>query len=236
MEKNVKSYGLSSWDESTSTSAGNFKTDFPKFEYMRLKDGNNSVRIVTAPYRYFMVRYKAAGDKGFGKRVNTAWPLHDDCPTKNAGLKPKERYLVGVIDREDQKLKVLDMSILVYEQVQGLKNDIEWGTPSGYDINIRKNSKAKAPAGFYNVLPRSKAPLSQADEALLTETKENLEKYLVLRTTPPKPEFVRKRLEELGWDGKSQLAVQASTEDDSELVEVDDTAYEFKRPAQTAQA
>lgn len=230
MEKN-RSYGLSSWDEATVT-AGNFKTDLPKFEYMRLKDGNNSVRIVTAPYRYFMVRYKAANDKGFGKRVNTAWPLHEDCPAKAAGLKPKERYLVGVIDREDQKLKVLDMSILVYEQVQGLKNDIEWGSPAGYDINIRKNSKAKAPAGFYNVLPRSKAALSPADEALL-EAKEGLEKYLVSRTTPPKPEFVRKRMEELGWDG-SQVTVQAEAED-AELSTADDTAYEFKRPSQAAQ-
>lgn len=235
MEKSNKNYGLSSWDESTNTPVVARTSDLPRFEYMRLKDGNNSLRIVTAPYRYFMVRFKAPGDKGFGKRVNTAWPLHEDCPTKTAGLKPKERFLVGVIDREDQKLKVLDMSILVYEQVQGLKNDIEWGSPSGYDINIRKNSKAKAPAGFYNVLPRSKAALSQADEALLAESKEGLEKYLVNRTTPPKPEFVRKRMEELGWDGKSVVTVES--EDEVELTtESDDTAYEFKRPAQAAQA
>ncbi len=227
MSENKTGYGFTDWNDNSGPQTSN-REELPRFEYMRLKDGNNNLRIVTPPAAYHMIKFKGPGDHGFGKRVNTAWPLHEDCPAKTAGFKPKKRYLVGVIDREDNKVKILDMSVLVKEGVQALKDDIEWGDPTTYDVNVRKNSKSKAPAGFYTVLPRSKVPLSQEDLALLDEHKEALEKVITLRTTPSKPEFVLKRMMELGWDGKSGPVVES--EDAAELAGSDDQSYKFNRP------
>lgn len=218
----TQNYGLSDWDQKQGRAASQI-SDEERVPFLRLKDGNNILRIITLPYRYNMVRFKASPDeKGYGHRINCSWPL-EDCPAvKAVGGKAKERYFVGVIDRSDNQVKIFDMSVLVYQQLQGIKDDIEYGSPDKFDINVRMNSKSP-PAGFYTVLPRGKAPLSEADVALRNEKIESLEAQLTRLSTPPKAETVKKRLEEFGYTGG---VVDASNESEA-LPAADDEDYSF---------
>ena len=155
-------FGLTNWDEQMGgANTGAKRNDAPKFPFARLGNGNNFFRIVTDPYKYFSIKYKNPNEKGFGKRINTAWPLHDDCPAKAAGFKPKKRYLVGVIDRSDGEIKILDMSIMVYEQLRAIKDAIDGGDIKSFDINVRVNREASA-TNYYMVMAQPASPLSEA--------------------------------------------------------------------------
>ena len=231
------SYGLSTWDETVSNTGNTNRSssnDQERIPFVRLQEGNNILRIITAPYKYNMVRFKASEDeRGFGKRVNCSWPV-EECPTAKAGFKPKSRWLVGVIDRSDNAVKVFDMSVLVYQQLQGIKEDIEYGNPDQFDINIRMNSKA-GPTGYYTVLPRGKSALSEADVALKEASAESLESTLVRLSTPPKAETVLKRMEELGYTGGVVAGSGGNGSTAEDLPAADDESYSFdQRPAAQA--
>lgn len=197
MSKNEKKqFGFVGWDRKSN----GFKDQSERIPFIRLEDGNNILRIVTDVALYNFVRYKGKDDKGYGRRINTAYPLHDNCPAyKYAHGKVKERYMVGVIDRRDSEVKVFDMSVLVYEQLQNFQGDPEVGSPDEYDINIRFNSKSTTPAGFYSVIPRPKSSLNEHDVELLAEKRDALIATIERLVTPPSPEAVAKRLEALGW-------------------------------------
>lgn len=226
------SYGLSSWDEEVNV--GNNKSqsvdESERLPFLRLKEGNNTLRIITKPYRYNMVRFKASADeKGFGRRINCSWPI-EDCPSVKADFKPKTRWLVGVIDRSDNQVKIFDMSVLVYQQLKNIKEDIEYGEPDKFDINVRMNSKA-GPTGYYTVLPRGKAPLSEADLQLKESVESTLQAQLERLSTPPKSETVLRRMEELGYKGG---VVDQGSSEESNLPSNNDDDYDFggQQPAQ----
>lgn len=232
-------YGMVTWnDAQNQENKRQFSNEERvKFEFANLKEGNNIYRVVTDLYAFSVHKFKATeSEKGYGKRVYCSKPLHGSCPCCEAGSKAKQRHLVGVIDRADQKLRILDLGSQVYQQLVEYKDDIEWGVPTMYDINIRKNSKAGA-SGFYTVMPRSKAPVSQADQELLTASLKDLERDMSLRVTPPKPESVEKRMESLGWV-KGTPAAKVSNGDSAmpqtELTESDDEDYSFPRPSAQA--
>lgn len=242
-------YGLSTWDEKPNIPRRQQREDLPQIPFLRLKEGNNIIRVVTAPYKYFMIRFKGPGDKRpYGTRVNSAYPKYDsskgteDCPTKPfwTGKTPKERFLAGVIDRSEQKIKIYDLSLLVYEQLHNFKEDPEYGPATTYDINIRFNPKATSPQGYYTVIPRPKTDLSEADLNLVEEAGEDLHKVLLRHATPPPPEVVRKRMMDLGWDGKPPPAKEEKKSNGSsdtpteELAVAQDDDYDFPAPAADA--
>jgi len=228
-------FGFTDWSDDTGPKGGraqNTNTDnAERIQFARLEEGNNIFRIITKPARFQMVRFKAAPDeKGFGRRLNVSVPTASD-PAVKAGFKPKSRWLAGAIDRRDNQVKILDLGVTTYEQLKSLNEDIEWGDPGSYDINIRRNSKAGA-AGYYTVLPRGKAPLSPSDCKLKEQHQENLEQTLVRLITPPKPEMVLKRMEQMGYKGG--VVAVASKPNGSPLPETTDDDYSFEQP--TAQA
>jgi len=225
----MSSYGLTDWDE---PSAGQNKfSDEERIPFLKLKDGKNIMRIIAGPYRYNHIKFKLnKDDKGFGERINCSWPLEDD-PGVKAGFSPKHRYMVGVISREEDenRVRIYDMSVLVYQHLQQLKDDVEWGNPTEFDINVRKNSKAPA-AGYYTVLPRNKAPLSEADVALRDSVMEQLTAQLARLTTPVKPETVLKRMEALGYKGGVIVGNDANGA--AELTDANDQSFDFSASAQ----
>lgn len=234
-------FGACSWDDvppKFNNDRQSQQSDFPKLDFMRLVTGKNVVRIVSAPYKYISHKIKVtANEKGFGKRIYCSKPLHDKCPICEKGHKAKPRYVAVVIDRADNTLKLLDMSTVIYNQLHALKDDIEFGDPSGYDINIRMNPEAGA-AGYYTVLPRQKAPLSEEDVALVnTLGKETIEKILTRRVSPPTPDQVLARIEKLGGSIDSlppppEPAKKASTtEGKGNLTEANDEDYSFDQTA-----
>ena len=94
-------FGLTNWDEQNQTSKPQAQDDSTKIDFVRLKEGNNSIRIITAPAKYWFVKFDD-GKSQYGRRVNCAYPAVDknECPTVKAGYKPKKRYLTGVILRD----------------------------------------------------------------------------------------------------------------------------------------
>lgn len=235
-------FGLTTWDEQNQTS----KPQAPqadnsqKIEFVRLKEGNNSLRIITAPAKYWFVKFED-GKSQYGRRVNCAYPAvpRDECPTVKAGYKPKKRYLTGVIVRNaegEDEVKLFDMSVLVYEQLQAFKDDPEYGTPDQFDINVRFNPKAASPGGFYTVIPRGKKPLSEEDQALINDVGTDvIGENLTRLCTPPSVERVEGFLKKLGWDGSSKVeSASAGGSSDGNLQEATPANYTFDKPAATA--
>jgi hypothetical protein len=238
----TEQFGLSSFSEPAKTAFkknnNNKREDLPKVDWLRLQDGDNDIRIVTPPFKYQMVRFKTGPQDNVGKRVRCSAPVKECPAVKQAGCKPKERWLVGCIDRRDNKLKIFDMSVQVYDYLNTMENNIKIGSPLERDINVRVN-KDGAPATYYSTTHYDKTPLSEEDVALIdTIGRETLEKVLARHSMPLRPETVIKRLEELGWDGTSQAASADDSDNDGNsksnvvsLPQNDEDDYKFDRPA-----
>lgn len=212
-------YGLTNWDEVEVKQQSGQRKDL----YMRLQDKNNVVRMITKPHEYMVHRYKTnPDDPGFGERIMSSL-YHGRDPLVDKGLKPKRRWLVGIIDRRTQSYKILDMSVSVFKSIQELVRDEDWGDPTQYDIDI-KVDKNGGPAGYYTVIPKSKKPLSAADLDIKSQV--DLDD-LKRRCTPPTPEQVEELIKAI--DAKSannkkpagQAAVEEDDEDDVDFPAVD---------------
>lgn len=226
-------FGLSNWDENPNDFKKSSKPfDGPRLKFMKLKEGNNVVRVITRPYKYTFISYKNQPDeKGYGTKIRCSDPV-ESCPTVAAGFRAKEHWFVGIIDRTDSEVKILDIGSLVYGQVKNLKDDIEWGSPTEYDLAIRKNSKAP-PAGFYNTLPRGKAPLSDADLRLKDENFENLEDSLKRLSAAQTKEKALAAMETCGYIGglvPQPVSAKAKAKAE-ELAASSDSDYEFSEAA-----
>jgi hypothetical protein len=212
-------YGLTNWDEVEVKQQSGQRKDL----YMRLQDKNNVVRMITKPHEYMVHRYKTnPDDPGFGERIMSSL-YHGRDPLVDKGLKPKRRWLVGIIDRRTQSYKILDMSVSVFKSIQELVRDEDWGDPTQYDIDI-KVDKNGGPTGYYTVIPKSKKPLSAADLDIKSQV--DLDD-LKRRCTPPTPEQVEELIKTI--DAKSannkkpagQAAVEEDDEDDVDFPAVD---------------
>jgi len=119
--------------------------------------------------------------------------------------RPTRRWYIGVIDRDTNSYKLLDISSSIFKKLQVL-NKIK-GDPTGYDVSIVKDSNA-APANYYEVIPGDKEPLSAAD----IELKEQVDiEDIKRRVTPPTYDQVKDRLNKILeiW-GVNPSAVKAS--------------------------
>jgi hypothetical protein len=171
----MSDFGEASWEEKDSSSN--------KDIYMRLEQGDNFVRILTKPYKYSVYFY-GADEKGKGGSRIIACEEGSKDPIKALGIKPKIRFLMGVIDRKTNTYKILDTAYSVYKSLKNFSNSAKWGNPTEYDINI-KVDKNGAPSDYYSVLPDPKEPLSEADRKILSSV--NIED-LQIRSAPLTPE------------------------------------------------
>lgn len=183
------------------------KKESNKDLFLRLKEGNNEMRFVTAPFQYLVHKVKKDPNnpKDFGQKVMCA-ALNGTCPACAYG-EAKPRWLVGVIDRDSGTYKILDMGWAVFQQIRTHAKNAKLGDPQKYDVNIVVNPKAGA-VGYYTVQTYSKEPLS-AEDQVIKERDVDLED-LKRRVKPWSPEDVQKRLDKIfGADGATQPA-QAS--------------------------
>lgn len=155
-----------------------------KVEFMKLKEGSNNVRVITKPFRFFTHKVKFSNDpntKGGGgrpvrcgeenscvlcKKVNgKGVDLPDNLEVETS----KPRWYVGIIDRDAKNaVKILEIGKLVRGKLKGLAESKKWGDPRFYDVDITKDSNAKAATDYYNVVPdpTDKGPLSPEDEKI----------------------------------------------------------------------
>lgn len=183
-------HGEVSWtDESLAAGDGKGKG---KDQYLKLKPGSNLIRVLTLPHQFYQHKYKIDGDKGYGHRLFCS-AKHGFCPVCAKGDKPKKRWLLGVIDRNSNTYKILDISWSVLNDIQTYARDEDWGDPIQYDFDIVVNPHG-GPVGYYKAVAKPKRPLSAQD--LLTKEQVNLDD-LVRKCTPPDPKKVEERLTSL---------------------------------------
>jgi hypothetical protein len=180
----MANFGEMSWDDDNTGKKSS--SDI----YMRLEQGINPVRILTKPYKY-MVYFYGADDKGKGGSRVIACEDTTKDPIAALGIKPKVRFLMGIIDRKTQTYKILDAAYSVFKDINNLSNSAKWGKPTQYDINI-KVDKNGAPSDYYAVIPDPKEPLSEADRAILAQVDEN---DLRERSAPLTPERMTELME-----------------------------------------
>jgi hypothetical protein len=219
------------------------REDLPKIPYLRLNPGQNTIRIVSDPGTYYQARVKLPGcrNRKVGDRFRTAYPTHEDCPIKTTlGMAPKERYMAVVIDRRDNELKLFDMSVLV---VEGVTNALEARnskrkergqeplTPRDFDVIVTFNPKASSPQGWYAVTPDETEPMTADDLALVEDVggEEVINKIIIRNTACLKPDTVRERLMEKGWDGNP--ISEKDQEEGEELEEPSEDDLSFNREA-----
>ena len=238
--ENKPSVGIRAWG-TTPKKNRQYDDDLPRLPYMKMNPGINTVRIVTGIGTFYQARWKGPKSKrAFGDRIRTSFPTYEDCPVKKyLGLEGKERYMVVVIDRSENDLKLLDLSSLTVEQIETnleVKNsrrpEGSKVTPRDFDISIKFDPKSKTAAGFYSVVADDSIPLSKEDLALIEDAggPEVLDKILNKQILCPRPETVIKKLKDLGWDGKS-VDKEGSDNTSSSLAEPVEDDYSFNRPA-----
>lgn len=198
-------FGAVDWaDESFSSEK---KTTNNKDTWLRLENGNNVIRLVTAPHQYSVHKgIKAEGDKGFGQKVSCSL-IHGSCALCSLDNKPGLRWLLGVIDRKTSSYRILDVSYQVFSQIKKLAKETEvWGDPTKYDLNIIVDTNG-GPTGYYSVQPRPHKPLSAEDQNLRDNA--DLEE-LKRKVTPLTPEQAQKRLDKV-LNGGTLAAAPAPT-------------------------
>lgn len=213
----TQNYGLTEW-ENVEIKTGN-KQENAKDLFLRLQQGSNIVRVVTKPHEYLSHRYKTReSDPGYGEKVLSSLANGRD-PLFDKGMKPKKRWLVGVIDRKTQSYKILDMSVSVFKGIQELVKDEDWGDPSQYDIDIKVDKQGGA-TGYYTVMPKQPKPLSAADLDIKSQV--DLED-LKRRCTPPTPEQMEERIASIdaksnaNRGGEAQTKTSTSNDDDDDV-------------------
>lgn len=168
----MTTFGEVSYDDDVYGGDSNKKAGNSKDLFLRLNEGSNELRLVTAPHQYLVHKVKKdpSNPKDFGQKVKCS-QLHGSCSLceeVEANLegsdKAKPRWFYGVIDRKTGTYKILDISFQVFSQIRKLaRNTQRWGDPTKYDIDIVVDKNGGA-TGYYSVQPISKEPLSAADQ------------------------------------------------------------------------
>jgi len=204
-------YGMTEWDTPKFTKF-NKDENTAKVEFMKLKNGTNTVRIITKPFEYeTWLGFKPSenipeGRSKYGERILSSI-FHGKDPLMESPWnleRPTRRWYIGVIDRDTSSYKLLDISSSIFKKLQIL-NKLK-GEPTGYDVTIVKDSNA-APANYYEVIPGDKEPMSASD----IELKEQVDlEDIKRRVTPPTYEQVKVRLDKIleicGVDAKKLVA------------------------------
>lgn len=188
-------FGEISYNDDVFGGAGDKKNANNKDLFLRLKEGSNELRLVTAPFQYLVHKYKKdpTNPKDFGQKIGCS-ALHGECPLCALGDKAKPRWFYGVISRDTGTYKILDISFAVFSQIRKLaRNTQRWGDPTKYDIDIVVDKNGGA-TGYYSVQPISKEPLSAADQKIKDDA--DLDD-LKRRCTPPTAEQVQKRMDRI---------------------------------------
>lgn len=164
-------------DVSVETSTGLFLT---------FKEGENRIRIVSKPYSYMVHWIEDA--TGTNRRVNCAM---EGCPACADGNNPRQKYMIRVIDRETDEVKVVDAGVQIVGQLKALVDDPEWGKLSDYDVKVIRGKKNTQP--LYTVNPCPKKALTADEKAKIKEAIPNTD--LAKLSTPSTAEEVKAVLE-----------------------------------------
>lgn len=198
-EKNVLKGG--SWEDSQEE-----KEIFDKDEFKTLDEGDNLVRLV-GMYIFRNVHYS----KDWGRNYIVC--CGDGCPACATGNLPKLHYYINILDRKDDKLKILKFGITLKRKFQNIVQ--KYGDITTYDTIITRtglNLDTK-----YEVLPmRESKPISEALQKYMTENFIDLE----IKFERPTPEKILDMMSSGSGQPKnnSQSTTQAASKTDTQLL------------------
>lgn len=133
--------------------------------YVKLQTGENRMRVVGLPYEV-EVHWEDTVD-GQKKRIVC---LGVGCPICKAGHVPQKKFQVLVIDRTDNKLKILEGGNSIFRQIKDYAMDEDFGDPTKYDIKIKKEGSGRETKYTIMASPK-KSELTQEETALLDGAK-----------------------------------------------------------------
>jgi len=146
--------------------SGMKKLDGNNDNFYKIMPGGNLVRIVGKPSEVFNHWERDASGK-----IHKIVCLGDDCPICAAGGKAKRTFNVKVIDKRDWtkkegylsgiNVKIASLPLSVFQQIQTLYKDPDFGDPSGYDINISKIGEKLNTQ--YSVVGKPPVPLTEEE-------------------------------------------------------------------------
>lgn len=207
----VQSYGSVSWDD-LDFNKQNTGNNFNKRDenlFLKLQKGDNIVRVVTDPKLYVFHNWTPEGENvdkekvakkaKFGFSVRCSAP-HGSCPLCDAGVKTKEKYMIGVLTGKGKdsevhtQFRILDAASSITKQLKTYKDNKKWGALVKYDVNIFKKENVD-PQNMYTVMPDG-APtaLSESELKLINDFDTSL---LTKQTIPVTPESVQDSMDRI---------------------------------------
>jgi hypothetical protein len=219
-------HGEISWSETGSSFSD--KTS-GKDRFLRLTPGSNKMRMVTLPHQYYQHKYMPEGGNKFGYKIYCAGK---DCPLCLKGDKAKRRWFVGVIDRKTDQYKILDMGYSIMKDIKTQSDDVDWGPPDQYDIDIVVDPKAGS-IGYYTVVAKPKTPMSATD---IMKQEENGTDELMRRSSPSTAEKVLERLANIEEEIASKGFDSSQSNDNHNNSSNDDDAAKYFKNWDTATA
>jgi hypothetical protein len=196
-EKNVLKGG--SWEDSQAE-----KDIFDKDEFKTLEEGDNLVRLIGI-YVFRNVHYS----KDWGRSYITC--CGDNCPACSTGNLPKLHYYINILDRKDDKIKILKFGITLKRKFQNIVQ--KYGDITTYDTIITRtglNLDTK-----YEVLPmRESKPITDVLQKYMTENFIDLETKFEI----PTPEKILEMMSSSGGQTKNNAAPAQAVKSDAQLL------------------
>lgn len=154
-------------------------------DFMNLEEGDNVVRLITAPFQFYI--HWTKDSTGANRKVRCAL---DDCPICQAGERSQARWYVGVMSRKSLSCAILEIGPQIFKQVLGLSKDEDWGNPRKYDINIKRQPKGSQP--LYVVIPIPPKALTDEQKTAAKEFTERVNISAMIEA--PSPAEVREKV------------------------------------------
>ena len=213
-------YGKTDWNQSSG------KVN----NYLKLLNGKNLVRLLTAPYVFMIHKVKFDGDdNNYGRTIKCALT---DCPLCAKDNPAKKRYIVALITRKTGELKYLEFGELLYNKIKDITENMDgFGDPMSYELNIARNPSGGA-TNFYAAFPVGVPKPLSAEDIALAETID--EAYLDKLVAPPSAEEVKESMKRItSWIAKKNNTAEAPAQEETETEEnnseTDDGDFTFKK-------
>lgn len=131
--------------------------------WMSLVEGDNKIRIVSE-------------FEDYGNHFNNATKKSvicigkENCELCKVGDKPRVQFLGWVIDRKDNKVKLLRIGYQIFEQISNLakSEDYAFGSVPEYDITIKRSGKGLE-TDYAVLASRKNSELTEEEKALVLE-------------------------------------------------------------------
>jgi hypothetical protein len=179
--------------------------------FAKLTEGHNNFRILSNPIQFSINWIKTKEGKDLSIRTPVESP---DLVRRleDAGFKRQMRWIFKVIDRSDNKPKLLEVGSQIMRGIDALRKNPKWGKLSSYDICITRHKKGTNPLYSIQADPPESLEKNLVEDFKKFSSEIDVEK-LVMPTSQDKV------LELLGWEkspqrGKTQQSRVVEEEED----------------------